>query len=133
MRTETKPSKKKKRLLKSLITTVCVAVVFVILVLLFISPIAKYLIEKHDVELTGREIKIDWAYVNPFTGYVYLNNPRIYELNSDTLALTAKGISANIALSGLLSKTCNVGDLELNQPMWFIKQRGSKHDLNFKD
>ncbi|MDP2385011.1 MAG: DUF748 domain-containing protein [Bacteroidota bacterium] len=102
-------------------------------VFLFISPLAKYLLEKYDVELSGREVKIDWAYVNPFTGYIYLSNPKIYELNSDSLALTADGISANIALMKLFSKTIDIGELVLEQPRWMIAQKGDKRALNFGD
>ena len=38
----------------------------VALVIIFISPISKYLVEKYDVTYTGREIKMDWAYVNKY-------------------------------------------------------------------
>ena len=50
-----------------------------------ISPIAKYVIEKYDVNYLGREVMIDWAYVNPFIGYVYLDNLRISEAHKDTI------------------------------------------------
>jgi hypothetical protein len=51
----------------------------VVLVIVFISPIAKYAIEKYDQQLLGREITLDFVYLNPFTGYVHLNGVVITE------------------------------------------------------
>lgn len=73
---------------------------------LFISPITKYLVEKYDLKYTGRQIKMDWAYVNPFTGYVHFSNLKIYEFHCDSLFFSSKGMSANINLSKLLNGLC---------------------------
>src|ERR1700733_7429145 len=75
-----------------------------ILVILFISPIAKYVIEKYSVKWTGRQIKMDWAYVNPFTGYAHLSNLKIYEANSDSIFISSEGFSIGMNLRKLLSK-----------------------------
>ena len=61
-------------------------VVALVLILLFISPIAKFLIEKYDEKYTGRKITLDWAYVNPFTGFIHLSNVKISEAKKDTLS-----------------------------------------------
>ncbi|HET6558220.1 MAG TPA: hypothetical protein VFG54_12955, partial [Prolixibacteraceae bacterium] len=42
-----------------LLIILLVAVVFVGLVILFVSPLTKYLVEKYDVQYTGREIEMD--------------------------------------------------------------------------
>ena len=105
--------------------------IFVVIVIVFISPIAKYLIEKYDEKYTGRQIKIDWAYVNPFTGYVHLSNVRIYEYKSDSIFFTSRGISSSIALRKLLSKTYEITELTLNRPRAVIIQ--NKADFNFND
>ncbi|MCD6066141.1 MAG: hypothetical protein K0S33_967 [Bacteroidetes bacterium] len=107
--------------------------VFIVLLVALASPIAKYLLEKYDVKYTGREIKTDWALVNPLTGSVYLHHPKIYELNSDSLALSADGISANLDMIKLFSKTIDIGVLEINRPKWYIVQKDSARDLNFRD
>jgi hypothetical protein len=39
----------------------------VVLIIAFISPITKYLIEKNDVRWVHRKITLDWVYVNQFT------------------------------------------------------------------
>jgi uncharacterized membrane protein len=59
--------------------------IIAVVVILFISPITKYVIEKYDTKYTGREIKMDWAYVNPFTGHFYFRNLKIYEFQSDSI------------------------------------------------
>lgn len=73
-------------LLKKLIRVFLITViVFVTVVIAIISPLTKYLIQKYDVKYTGRETKMDWVYVNPFTGYVHFKNLKVYELKGDTV------------------------------------------------
>ena len=52
------------RLKKTLLIVSSILVILVVLVILFISPISKYLVEKYDEQYTGRQITMDWAYVN---------------------------------------------------------------------
>jgi hypothetical protein len=107
-------------------------------VILLISPIAKYLVEKYDVKYMGRQIKTGWVYVNPFTGYIHIGNLKIYELKSmtalkenDSVFFSAKGLSANFALLKMFSKTIEITRLTLNQPRGIIIQ--NKKDFNFND
>lgn len=116
---------------KPLIIFFSAILIFVVVVIVFISPIAKYLVEKYDEEYTGRQIKIDWAYVNPFTGYVHLSNVRIYEYKSDSIFFSSSGISTSIALRKLFSKTYEITELTLNRPRAVIIQ--NKTDFNFND
>ena len=94
--------KKKSKIKKTVLIGSGIIILVVIIVILFISPITKYLVEKYDEKYTGRKITMDWAYVNPFTGYVYFNNLKIYEYNSDSLFFSATGTGANFALYKLL-------------------------------
>jgi len=120
-------SKLKKRLL--------IAVGIIVLLLLLVIPIAsfltKYLIQKHDMELTGRKITLDWAYVNPFTGYVYLNDLVIYEHESDQVFISMNGLSANMAMLKLFSKTYEIEKIKLSKP--YIHIIDKKKDFNFSD
>ena len=97
-----------------------IVVGIVVLAILFISPIAKYLVEKYDEQYTGRQITMDWAYVNPFTGFVHFSNVKIYESNKDTLFFTAKGVSADFALLKMFSKTYEISELTINQPRGMV-------------
>ena len=73
-------------------------IILVSVIILFISLITKYLIEKYDEQYTGRQITLDWAYTNPFTGYIHLNNLEIFEHKSDSVFFSAEGVSANFSL-----------------------------------
>ncbi len=120
-------SKLKKRLL-------IVAVIIVSLLLLVVpitSVLAKYLIQKYDVEFTGREITLDWAYVNPYTGYVHLDDLVVYELESDQVFVSMKGLSANMAMLKLFSKTYEIEKVKLNKPYVYVIDR--EKDFNFSD
>jgi hypothetical protein len=113
---------------------------FSLLLLLFIfsSAIAKYLIEKYDEEYTGRQITLSRAYVNPISGYIKLSNVKIYEQNnlqtaqtSDSIFFSAKSVSANFTLRKLFRKTYEISELTLNQPRGIIIQ--NKSVFNFND
>ncbi|MBC7695639.1 MAG: DUF748 domain-containing protein [Burkholderiales bacterium] len=101
------------------------------LIIIFISPIAKYLVEKYDVKYIGREVKMDWAYVNPFTGYVYLDDLIIYEQKSDSVFLEMNGVAAHFSMTKLFSKTYEIESLSLDEPVGKIIQ--IKKQFNFSD
>lgn len=106
-------------------------VVLVVVCLACISPIAKYLVQKYDEKYTGRQITMDWVYVNPFTGYLHFKNVKIYEYKSDTVFLTVKAITANFEMRKLFSKTYELSELILDSPRGAVLQH--KKDFNFND
>jgi hypothetical protein len=119
------------KLRKTLIILFSCVIILVVVVILCISPVTKYLVEKYDVKFTGRQIKMDWAYVNPFSGYIHFENLKIFELKSDSVFFSAKGISANISMQKLLSKTYEIQELTINKPYGIIIQNDK--ELNFRD
>lgn len=120
--------KKIKKAFKIIAITLVIATFVVIACL---SPIAKYLIEKYDKELTGREIKMAWMYVNPFTGYIFINHLNIYEVSSDSVFFSAKGLSVNIAMLKLFIKKYEFTEVILDEPKGIIKQ--NYKTFNFSD
>jgi len=102
-----------------------------VLVIAFISPITKYLVEKYDEKYTGRQITMNWAYVNPFTGYIHFSDLKIYELKSDSIFFSANGVSANIAMLKLFSKTYEISECTLDHPRGIVIQENK--DFNFND
>ncbi len=110
-----------------------ISIVFgtVALVILLISPIAKFLVEKYDEQYLGRQITMDWAYVNPFTGFVHFSNFKVYESGKDTLFFTANGVSADFAMLKLFSKTYEISALTINHPRGLVIQ--NKNNFNFDD
>jgi len=100
-------------------------------VILLISLIAKHLITKYDEKYCGRQITLGRTYVDPFTGYIHFSNLKIYELNSDSIFFSADGVSANIAVLKLFSRTYEIRKLTLNHPHGTIIQ--NKKEINFSD
>ncbi len=106
--------------------------------ILFISPLAKYLIEKYDEKYTGRKITLNWAYVNPFTGYIHFKDLKVYESKKtsattaeDSIFISADGVSAHFALRKMLAGTYEITDLLLDNLRGIIIQ--NKKELNFDD
>lgn len=116
---------------KTLLITLISIILTVIAIILFISPITKYLIEKYDEHYTGRKITMDWAYVNPFTGYIHFSGLKIYESQSDTLFISMNSLSSNFEVLKLLSKTIEIKDFTLNKPHIVISQKNLH--FNFDD
>jgi hypothetical protein len=113
--------------------TVIVLSAFVagLLVVIFISPIAKHLIEKYDEKYTGRQIELDWIYVNPFSGKIYSRNLKIFEQKSDSIFISMKGLSAVFTIRKLFNKTLELTDIAFIQPQ--IKIIQAKREFNFDD
>jgi len=107
---------------KTLVFFAAIIGLIAILVILFISPITKYLIEKYDEKYTGRKITLGWAYVNPFTGYFYLSSVKIFELQSDSTMIYAPGISGNFSMLKLFGGQYELNDLTLDHPVGNIVQ-----------
>jgi hypothetical protein len=119
------------KLKKTLFVSIGIIIITVVIIVLFISPITKYLVEKYDEKYTGRQITMNWAYVNPFTGYIYFDNFKIYEFKSDSVFFSADGVSINIAMLKLFSKTYEISEFTLDNPIGTIIQ--NKKDFNFTD
>jgi hypothetical protein len=120
-----------RKLKKTLLIIAGTIIAIIVLVIIFISPIAKYLVEKYDEKFTGRQITMDWAYVNPFTGYVHINDLKIYEYKSDSIFFSANGLSANLEMHKLLSKTYEITEVTLTKPKGLVIQ--NRKDFNFND
>lgn len=116
---------------KSLFIIGSAIIIIIVVAILFISPITKYLVEKYDEKYVGRQITMDWAYINPFTGYIHLNNLKIYEQKGDSVFFSTNAVSANIAMLKLLSRTYEISEISLDHPRGIVIQ--NKKDFNFND
>jgi hypothetical protein len=119
-----------KKLKKILAIFVLALVAFVLLVIVFISPITKYLIEKYSVKYTGRQIKMGWVYVNPFTGHLHFHNLKIYEQNSDTVELSADGLNVAFALRKLFHHIYEIKYVTLTRPWIRVVKDGKRFDFS---
>jgi hypothetical protein len=95
------------------------------------SFLGKYLVEKYDIQWLGRQITIDRAYINPYTGYVYLSNLKIFEEKGDSVFVSAKSANARIFLLKLFQREVEIDHLIIDQPWASLVQ--NKDTLNFDD
>lgn len=118
------------RLKKILFRILITITILVAVIIIFISPIAKYVVEKYDVKFSGREITMDLPYINPFTGYVHLKNLKIYEPQSDSVFFSTSAIKVNFEMLKLLSKTYEISSLTIDKPIAKIIQNDSIFNFN---
>jgi hypothetical protein len=95
------------------------------------SFLGKYLLERYDVQWLGREITADRAYINPFTGYVYLSDVKIFEEKGDSLFISAESANARIFLPKLFFREVEINHLMIDRPRASLVQ--NKDTLNFDD
>ncbi len=120
-----------KKIRKYTTITVISLLALIGVILIILSPLAKYLVEKHDVAILGREVTVDRIYINPFTGLVSINDLEIFELKKDTVFFAAKRVRANFSVSKLFFKEYEISELSIEEPIGFIIQK--KTFLNFSD
>jgi hypothetical protein len=121
----------KNRFLRIAVIAFCIVFLFVAVVIIFISPIAKYLIEKYSVKYTGRQIKMSWLYLNPFTGFVNAHNLVIYEKENPQPFIKTGSLACNITVRKLLSRTYEVSSLTFDN-LWVNVIQDTTH-FNFSD
>lgn len=121
----------RRKLKKGLIITGVVIVALIVLLVLVASPVAKHMVEKYDEKFTGRQIDVGWIYLNPLTGYMHISNLKVFEKGNDTIFFSAGGITVNVTLRKLLSKTYEISRFKLDTPKARIVQDGDK--FNFSD
>jgi hypothetical protein len=95
------------------------------------SFLGKILLERYDVQWLGREITVDWTYVNPYTGYVHLSEVKVFEEKGDSLFIAAESASARIFLPKLLYRNLEIVQLTIDKPWASLVQE--KDLLNVDD
>ena len=120
-----------KKLKKVLVIFFLLITVLLTLVYFFISPIAKYEIEKNAVEWTGRKVTLGSLNINILNGSVYVKNIKIYEADTNKTFFDCHSIYLKVSLSKMLSKVYAVEEIKINEPEISIIQNGNK--FNFDD
>jgi len=118
--------------IRKLLVFVGIPIALIAIVIIFLSPIAKYLVEKYDVKYTGRQITLGWVYVNPFTGFVHFSDLKIFEEKSDSVFFSSVGLSANFSMRKLFQKEYEIESLHFNKPQGIVNQY-TKKLFNFTD
>ena len=119
------------RFLRIALVIVTIVIIVCGVIIAFISPIAKHLIEKNSVKLIHRQVEIGWLYVNPFTGHIHAHNVVMYEKDGRKKFISIGGLSFNVSLRGLLSKKFDFYSITLNHLHLSIIE--NKAQFNFDD
>lgn len=130
--TETEqPKKKRKHRGRKILFIVLGSIVGLVLaVLLLVSPIAKWYVEKHDTELVGREITIGGLWVNVFNGTVKIDDLTLYEDDGATPFVQFAQFDTKIKLRDLLDKKLVVQHLLLSELKVNIEQDRTWFNFN---
>lgn len=122
---------KKWRWGRFLFRTFLVILGVVILLIIIASPLAKFLIQKYDVQYTGREITVGRVFLNPVAGSIALRNLDVYEATGDSTFISAGRLSANASLLKLISGVYDISSVRLKDPVINIVREDSV--FNFSD
>lgn len=109
------PEKKRRHTGRKILFTVLGIIVGLVLaVLLLVSPIAKWYVEKHDTELIGRELTIKRLRVNLLAGSVNLGNVTLFEDDATTPFVSFDNFKTDIKMRDLIDKRLWVNYLYLD-------------------
>ncbi|HTA83914.1 MAG TPA: DUF748 domain-containing protein [Bacteroidia bacterium] len=120
-----------KKLLKYISAFLLILVGIIVILLLIVSPIAKYEINKNCVQWTGRHISVGRVSLNPLTGSVFIKDLKIYEADSTTVFFDCHDIYIKVNLKKLLSSNYEIEEIKIDKPEISIVQNGNK--FNFDD
>lgn len=110
-----RPEKKRKHTGRKILFIVLGIIVGLVLaVLLLVSPIAKWYVEKHDTELIGRELTINRLRINLLAGSVNLGDVILFEDDAQTPFVSFDKFKTKIKLRDLLDKRLWVNYVNLD-------------------
>jgi uncharacterized protein DUF748 len=110
---------------KILLIIVVVLISGIVISIIFLSSIAKYLIEKHSEEYTGRKIKMENLHINLFSGNIRIDKLKIYEAKSSATFIECNELNATISSHKLFSSKYDIIELKIEKPVINIIQKGN--------
>ncbi|TAF51293.1 MAG: DUF748 domain-containing protein, partial [Sphingobacteriia bacterium] len=119
------------RTAKILVLLAATLVVVLLAVVLFVSPISKYLIEKYSVQYTGRQIRMDKLNINLFTGNVVFRQLTVQEAKSKEVFVQIDRLSVNLAVYKLWAGQYDITALSAENPLVNLHQKGEH--FNYDD
>ena len=103
----------------------------VLMIIIFISPISKYLIEKYSEEYTGRKITMEGLRINIFNGSMTAKGFTVFEAKSAKPFFKTDVLDVNIAVYKLWAGQYDITSVELLNPYVQVIQKGDK--FNYTD
>ncbi len=117
-----------KRWIKILLGSV---VIILILFLLLISPVAKWYIERHSEEWTGRRIVMDKLGLNLLTGSISIEQLRVFEKDKATVFFSMQEFYLNLELWKAINGQYEIIEVTMKGPSVAIIQEDDS--FNFSD
>lgn len=129
--TEVKKKSAFKRLLKVVLWVVIIVALVMIVAILSCGRIAKWYLEKHSKELTGRIITVERITMNPLFGTAKIKDLKVLEANDKDLFLGFGELDYRMNLLGLMHKKFKMRRLHIDNMDLNILQTGKS--FNFDD
>lgn len=103
----------------------------VLMIIIFISPISKFLIEKYSEAYTGRKIGMQELSINIFNGSITAKGFTVFEAKSTKPFFKTDVLDVNIAVYKLWVGKYDITSVELSSPYLQVIQKGDK--FNYDD
>jgi hypothetical protein len=120
-----------KIILKIFVWLLGIILALLIAVLIFISPITKYMIEKNSVEWTGRQIRMVQLSINLFNGKVNISGFKLFEPDPNTVFVGFEHLLVDVDLRKLFDQQYRIEQLKVTGPRIRVIQNGDR--FNFSD
>lgn len=120
-----------KKPIKIILIILGVLLTLVLLLAIFISPIAHKVIEKHSKELCHRVVTMDDLTINLFKGSVDIEGFKALEENDKDVFATFDELYVDISLLKLIGKKVQLNEITLKAPNIQVVQNGNR--FNFTD
>ena len=120
-----------KKLRRWLFILTGVILLLLVLAFIFISPIAKYVIQKYDVQFTGREITMNKIFLNLFNGTASIKDFVVYEKDGKTPFFKASKLRATISLNKVIWRDkYDLSDISAESPAITIVRTGEHYNYD---
>jgi hypothetical protein len=120
-----------KKLLKILGWILAVIVGLIVVVIVFLGPIAKYVIEHNSEAWTGRVIRMDKLKINIFSGQVNAYGLKVLEPDKKTLFVGFRHLMVDVDEWKLMKSVYRVEHLLAEEPSVLVARKGPS--FNFED
>ena len=130
-----KSPKTKRKWLRGILITLGVLLLIAILAIaatiIWLGPIAEYVVERYDKELVGRHLQMDNLRIKLFKGEMSVDSLRLYEANDSTTFISLNRFETDIEPMEVFHGHIDIRRIALTEPSVNITQRGSA--FNFDD
>jgi hypothetical protein len=117
--------------LRVTILTACILLLLSALVVIFISPIAEYVVEQNSEEWIGRKVEMQDLSLNLLTGKFEIKELKLFEKGNDTVFVSFDRFATDITLYKAIAGKYEITELVLEKPYVRIVQNGTH--FNYDD